>query len=74
MRHPWRGEGGEAGLPGGTGGGGGWAWPQLLLSFCLLQAWPLVAHQRGSELRLHHPPPQGPQAPHCRLLTPLHFI
>lgn len=72
MRHPWRGEGGEAGLPGGSVGPR--AWPQLLLSFCPLQAWPLVAHQRGSELRLHHPPPQGSQAPHGRLLTLLHFI
>ena len=70
MRHASRGEGGA----GGTGwvgtevdAAGGWAWPQRHLS--LPQAWPVVADQRGQELCLHHPSPQGPQAPGCWLLT-----
>lgn len=72
MRHRWSGE-----VDGGAGWASGWvvgAGPGLsVLWFRPLQAWPLVAHQRGSELHLHHPAPQGPQAP-CRLLTLLPFI
>lgn len=34
-----------------------------------LQAGPLVANQRGSELRLHHPASEGPPARGRRLLT-----
>lgn len=51
---------------------GHWAWPQRHPS--LPQAWPVVADQRGPELCLHHPSPQGPQAPGCWLLTPIPFI
>lgn len=34
------------------------------------QAGPVVADQRGSELRVHHPPAEGSPAPGRRLLTP----
>lgn len=44
----------------------GCAGPQLPL--LPLQAWPVVADQRSSELGLRHPTPQGPQAPRCRPL------
>ena len=78
MRHASGGEGGT----GGTGWvgrevdtAGGWAWPQRHLS--LPQAWPVVADQRGPELCLHHPSPQGPQTPGRWLLTltsPLFYL
>lgn len=48
--------------------GEGWAGPSC--SSCPLQAWPMVADQRGSELGLHHPAPQGPRSPLSRLLIP----
>lgn len=67
----------EAPLEGGGGWASGWvvgAGPGFsVLWFRPLQTWPLVADQRGSELHLHHPAPQGPQAPRW-LLTLLPFI
>lgn len=38
------------------------------------QAGPMVADQRGPELRLHHPSAKGPQAHGRRLLTSSPFI
>lgn len=73
MRGPPRGaragQGGGPGwaLPGSRGADGGL--PPLSFAPRPLQAGPLVANQRGSELRLHHPASEGPPARGRQLLT-----
>ena len=66
------GEGGTGLVAGWEWGWGRWGGGAALTSASPSppQAGPMVADQRGSELRLHHPSSKGPQAHGHRLLTP----